>query len=234
MKKIIEKIFKNNKIELNFEKIDKFSLFFDILIENNKKFNLTRIIKKENVVKKHFLDSIMANNFIKFNSTIIDVGTGAGFPSVPLKIYRNDLNFVLVDSVNKKIEFLNSVIKDLNLQNIKTIHDRCEDLAHKIEYRENFDVCVSRAVAEMNILCEYCLPFVKIGGIFISYKSENIQEELEKAQKAIDILGGKIKEIFIYDLDGERKNSLVIIEKIRRTPKQFPRRNNKPRSIPIL
>lgn len=233
MKKIIEKIFKNANFELNCQKIDDFSLFFDILITENEKINLTRIIEKEDVVKKHFLDSIFLEKFIKNNSKIIDIGAGAGFPSIPLKILRPDLKFTLVDSVNKKINFLNLAIEKLNLENMEALHVRCEDLAQKNEYRENFDVCVSRAVAELNILCEYCLPFVKVGGIFIAYKTENISEELKRAEKSIKILGGKVKEIFIYDLDNERKNSLIIIEKVERTPKQYPRRGNKPRLSPI-
>lgn len=233
MKKIIEKIFKNANFELNCQKIDDFSLFFDILIAENEKINLTRIIEKEDVVKKHFLDSVFSEKFIKNNSKIIDIGAGAGFPSIPLKIVRPDLKFTLVDSVNKKINFLSLVIEKLNLENMEALHVRCEDLAQKNEYRENFDVCVSRAVAELNILCEYCLPFVKVGGIFIAYKTENISEELKRAERSIKILGGKVKEIFIYDLDNERKNSLIIIEKVERTPKQYPRRGNKPRISPI-
>lgn len=233
MKKIIEKIFKNAKIELNNQKIDDFSLFFDILTAENEKYNLTRIIEKEEVVKKHFLDSVFSEKFINDNAKIIDIGAGAGFPSIPLKILRPDLKFTLVDSVNKKVNFLNLIIKELKLENSQAIHARCEDLAQKVEYRENFDACVARAVAELSTLCEYCLPFVKVGGVFIAYKSENISEELKSAEKAIKILGGKIKEVFVYSLDDERKNSLVIIEKTGRTSNQYPRRGNKPRISPI-
>ena len=234
MKKIIEKIFKNSKKTLNFEKIDIFSHFFDILKRENKKINLTRIIEEEDVAKKHFLDSIFAQDFIQQNAKVIDIGAGAGFPSIPLKIIRDDLDFTLLDSVNKKVDFLNTAIKELNLKNIVAIHERCEDLSQKTEFRETFDVCVVRAVAELNILCEYCLPFVKVGGIFIAYKSENIDEELQRAEKAIKIMGGELEKVFYYNLDENRKNCLVIIKKIRRTPKQYPRRGNKPRSLPII
>ncbi len=234
MKKIIEKIFKNSKIEINSEKINKFSLFFDILSEENKKINLTRIIEKEDVAIKHFLDSIMAEKFINQNSKIIDIGAGAGFPSIPLKIMRDDLNFTLVDSVNKKVDFLNLVVDKLNLKGVKALHERCENLGQKKDFRETYDVCVARAVADLSVLCEYCLPFVKVGGFFIAYKSENVEDELKKAENAIKTLGAKIKEIHYYNLSEDRKNCLIIIEKIGRTPNQYPRRNNKPRINPIL
>lgn len=234
MKKIIEKIFKNSKKTLNFDKIGIFSHFFDILKRENEKFNLTRIIEKEDVAKKHFLDSIFAEEFIQQNAKVIDIGAGAGFPSIPLKIIRDDLNFTLLDSVNKKVDFLKTTISELNLKNIVAIHSRCEELAQKPEFREVFDVCVARAVAELNILCEYCLPFVKVGGRFIAYKSENIEEELQRAQKAIKIMGGELEKAFYYNLDENRKNCLIIIKKVGRSPKQYPRRGNKPRSLPII
>ncbi|MDD4110814.1 MAG: 16S rRNA (guanine(527)-N(7))-methyltransferase RsmG [Clostridia bacterium] len=234
MKIIIEKTFKNSKKTLNNDKINVFSHFFDILMRENNKFNLTRIIEKEEVAKKHFLDSVASQDFIKQDAKVIDIGAGAGFPSIPLKIIRDDLNFTLLDSVNKKVEFLNMVTKELNFKNIVAIHERCEDLAQKTEFREVFDVCVARAVAELNILCEYCLPFVKVGGKFIAYKSENIEEELQRAEKAIKTMGGKLEKVEYYNLDEDRKNCLIIITKIGRTPKQFPRRGNKPRLSPIM
>lgn len=189
MKEFIEKTLKNKKIDTNTQKNSKFSLFFDILIEKNKKMNLTRITKKEDVAIKHFLDSVTAESFIPKNSKVIDIGAGAGFPSIPLKIIRDDLSFTLVDSVKKKVDFLNDTIEKLDLSKIKAIHARSEDLAHDIEFREKFDVCIARAVAELNILCEYCLPFVKQGGLFIAYKSISCEEEIERAKKAMEKIG---------------------------------------------
>jgi 16S rRNA (guanine527-N7)-methyltransferase len=196
--------------------------------------NLTRITKKEDVAIKHFLDSIMAESFIPKNSKVIDIGAGAGFPSIPLKIIRDDLSFTLVDSVKKKVDFLNDTTEKLDLSKIKAIHARSEDLAHDIEFREKFDVCIARAVAELNILCEYCLPFVKQGGLFIAYKSISCEEEIERAKKAMEKLGGELQEIYYYEIQEDRSNCLVIIRKKGRTSEKYPRRNNKPRKEPII
>jgi 16S rRNA (guanine527-N7)-methyltransferase len=233
MREIIEKIFKKNNLELSQKNIGDFINFFNLLVEENKKYNLTRITEFEDVVKKHYLDSVASNRFIEQNSKVIDIGAGAGFPSIPLKIIRGDLSFTLVDSVNKKVGFLNLVIDKLNLSKMTAIHSRCEDLAHNNLHREAYDVCLARAVAELNVLVEYCLPFVKVGGCFIAYKSGNSQEEIEKAKKAIDILGGEIKTIIKYSID-EKENCLILITKVRRTPNTYPRRGNKPRKMPIL
>ena len=179
------------------------------------------------------MDSILAEQFIPKNSTVIDIGAGAGFPSFPLKIVRDDLKIVAVDSVNKKVSFLNDISINLNFKNVSCLHERAEDLAQKSDFREKFDICVARAVASLNILCEYCLPFVKIGGIFLAYKSQNLEEELKTAKNALSLLGGKVEKIVNFDLNGaERK--IVVIRKISPTPAKFPRLKNKPRISPLV
>ncbi len=234
MKELIKKLFLENSLDINDEKALKFDEFYRFLVQKNEKINLTRIIEREDVAKKHFLDSISAKNFIPQNSKIIDIGAGAGFPSIPLKIMRDDLSFTLIDSVNKKVDFLNSATNMLDLNNIIAIHARAEDLAHENNYREQFDICVARAVAELNILIEYCLPFLKPNGMLIAYKSERAQEEINNAQKALNALNAKIEKIYEYKIEDDRKNCLVIIRKQGRNSNQYPRRGNKPRKEPLI
>ena len=238
------------KIEDNFEKFcvgqdlshfcnaisskkDQFEKYFSNLIEWNNKFNLTAITSREDVFEKHFLDSILSMTLIPQNASVIDIGAGAGFPSFPLKIVRDDLKIVAVDSVNKKVTFLNDLIHTLSLKNVTCLHARAEDLAQKNDFRENFDVCVARAVAALNVLCEYCLPFVKIGGLFLAYKSQNLDDELSLSQNAIKILGGNLEKIIKFDLNGAERY-IVVIKKIAETPKKFPRGKNKPRLEPLI
>lgn len=204
----------------------KFQTFFDMLIEENQKFNLTAITQKDEVFLKHFLDSITACDLIEQNANVLDIGCGAGFPSIPLKIVRPDLNFLLVDSSLKKIGFVDQVIDNLGLANIKTLHTRIEDLTQK-----DFDYVVARAVAQLNVLCEYALPFLKIGGTAIFYKAD-ISLELDQAKHAIKFLGGKIKDIIEFDLNGNHR-TLVLIDKIAPSPKGYPRPLNKPRKNPL-
>ena len=215
------------------QKKDKFELYFSNLIKWNDKFNLTAITEHEEVFEKHFLDSILSEQLIPKNSTVIDIGAGAGFPSFPLKIVRDDLKIVAVDSVNKKVSFLNDIALNLNFKNVSCLHERAEDLAQKSDFREKFDVCVARAVASLNILCEYCLPFVKVGGVFLAYKSQNLEEELKTAHNAISLLGGKIEKIVNFDLNGAERN-IVVIRKISSTPAKYPRLKNKPRISPLI
>jgi len=229
-----------NKIQTQFEKCNfsltpsqqnSFENYYNILKEWNEKINLTSIIEEDEVVLKHFLDSVLFSSFFIPNSKIIDIGCGAGFPSLPIKILRDDLSFVLVDTVNKKINFINEVIHKLKL-NVDTVHARAEELANKDEYREKFDYSISRAVASLNTLVEYCLPFVKVGGYMVAYKSSDIEDEINNSKKAIEILGGKIEKVeslFVEDI--ERK--FVIIKKIKTTPQKFPRNGNKPRIQPL-
>ncbi len=233
MKKILEKTFKENNFELNDEKINKFNDFFNYLIKINEKMNLTRIISPEDAAKKHFLDSVYASNYIPQNSKIVDVGAGGGFPSIPLKIYRPDLDITMLDSVGKKVDFLNECVNLLALENCRAIHARVEDFAREKDYRENFDVCVSRAVASLNTLLEYCLPLVKPNGLFIAYKGSNALEELAQAKNALTKLGGTLEQTVEYSVVPDVKNYLLIFRKEGRTPNQFPRRSNLPRKQPL-
>lgn len=233
MKNILNKLFNEKNIEINQEKIDKFDEFFNFLIKINEKMNLTRIISPEDAAKKHFLDSISAAKFIPENAKVIDVGAGGGFPSIPLKIYRPDIKLMMIDSVGKKVDFLNESVKLLSLNDSNAIHVRAEDFAKEKEVRESFDVCVSRAVANLSTLLEYCLPFVKVSGLFIAYKGENALIELEEAKNAISILGAKLENDFEYSVIEDVKNHLLVFRKIRRMSNQFPRRNNLPRKQPL-
>ena len=211
--------------------------YYDMVVEKNKVMNLTGITEYNEFITKHFLDSlsICKTGLNLAGKKIIDVGTGAGFPGIPLKIVYPDTNIVLMDSLNKRLLFLDEVIKELNLKNIVTLHGRAEELGIKDLYREKFDVCVSRAVARLATLAEYCVPFVKKGGYFVSYKSGNIEEELLEANKAIDILGGKAEKPVLFNLaEEEMGRSFVIISKIGSTPKKYPRQVGKPSKEPII
>lgn len=214
-------------------KKEKFEQYFLNLVEWNNKFNLTAITSHDEVFKKHFLDSILSMDIIPQNATVIDIGAGAGFPSFPLKIVRDDLKVVAVDSVNKKITFLSDLASVLSLQNVTCLHDRAEDLAQKENFREQFDVCVARAVASLNTLCEYCLPFVKVGGMFLAYKSQNLEEELQSSENALKLLGAKLEKILKIDLNGDERN-IAVFRKFAVTPKKFPRGKNKPRIEPLV
>ena len=205
-----------------------------MLIEKNKVMNLTAITDFDEVIEKHFLDSVSLCRFIdlKADIRIIDMGTGAGFPGIPLKIVFPNLKMILADSLNKRIIFLKDVIKELELTEIEAVHGRAEELAKKTEYRENFDLCVSRAVANLSSLSEYCIPFVKIGGKFISYKSGNCEEEVREAKSAIFLLGGKLKKIDKFEL-GEASRSFITIDKVNSTSKKYPRKAGLPTKSPL-
>ena len=236
----MSQIFENKLSELGITLTDKqkqqFDKFYELLVEWNKVMNLTGITEYEEVNEKHFVDSlsiVKAINIEKVN-TVIDIGTGAGFPGIPLKIVFPHLNVVLLDSLNKRINFLNVVIAELGLADIKTIHGRAEDYAKQTEYREKFDLCVSRAVANLSTLSEYCLPYVNIGGMFISYKSGEIDEEMEKSKKAVQILGGNLENTVKFQLPGtEIGRSFVKIKKIKNTAKKYPRKAGLPAKEPI-
>lgn len=228
----ITTIFDKYGYHLTEKQMQNFQKYYDKLIDTNAKFNLTSITEQREVIIKHFLDSIIGIKHIPDSANVIDIGCGAGFPSLPIKIMREDLNFLLIDSVNKKINFVNEVASDLNLKKILGLHARVEDLAQKAEFREKSQVVVSRAVAKLNTLCEYALPLLSIGGVFIAYKSGSVQEELNEAKNAIKILGGEIENVFDYSIE-DNERCLVIIKKVNKTPEKYPRDKNKPRTNPL-
>ena len=224
-------------IFLEEEQINQFYKYMNILIEWNKNINLTAITDPKEVILKHFIDSIyvLKNIEISSNSSVIDIGTGAGFPGIPLKIVRKDLNVTLLDSLNKRIMFLDNVINNLGLKDISTIHGRAEEMGKNKKYREMFDYAISRAVANLAVLSEYMIPFVKLGGKSICMKGGNIKEELENSQKALGILGGNLIHVEEFNLlDTDIKRSLIIIEKCKITPIKYPRKPGTPVKEPLI
>lgn len=221
-------------ISLNETQIKQFLDYYELLVETNKVMNLTAITEFDEVIEKHFLDSLSLCKIYDLNREIrvLDLGTGAGFPGVPLKIAFPQIRLVLADSLNKRIKFLENVVGELSLQNVSCVHGRAEEMGRNKEYREQFDLCVSRAVANLSSLSEYCIPFVKEGGAFISYKSGEIEEEANAAKKAISVLGGELREIYKFDLY-EQKRSFVIIDKKKKTPKAYPRKAGTPTKEPL-
>lgn len=232
----LEKETKQLGITLSEKQIQQFIRYYELLVEWNSFMNLTAITEYEEVMEKHFVDSLAAVKVCDFHQvkSLIDIGTGAGFPGIPLKIAFPHLEVVLLDSLNKRTKFLNEVINQLGLENIRTIHGRAEDYAKQKEYREQFDVCVSRAVANLSTLSEYCIPYVKNTGEFISYKSGKIEEEVEQARNAVFILGGKISKIEKFCLaDTDMERSFVIINKEKKTPGKYPRKAGMPSKEPL-
>lgn len=226
------------KIELSEAQQNQFMSYYQMLVSKNKVMNLTAITEWEEVQVKHFLDSLACLKCMPVErlkgKKFIDVGTGAGFPGIPLKIVCPELEVVLADSLNKRLVFLDEVIEELNLQNISTVHGRAEELGQKSEYRDKFDFCVSRAVANMSTLSEYCIPFIKRGGYFVAYKSGVVTAELQQAKKGIEILGGKIsytETFYLPNTDIHR--TLVVIEKEKETPKKYPRKAGMPGRQPL-
>ena len=223
-------------IQLTEKQKQQFDKFYELLVEWNKVMNLTGITEYEEVNEKHFVDSVALVKAVSLNEkqNLIDVGTGAGFPGIPLKIVFPHLKVTLLDSLNKRIKFLDTVIEELGLEHIETIHGRAEDFAKQAHYREQYDICVSRAVANLSTLSEYSLPYVKIGGLFIPYKSGEIEEELSHSEKAITILGGKLDQVIKFELPGsEIGRSFVKIEKVKSTAKKYPRKAGLPSKEPL-
>ena len=234
--KKFEAVLKNWNLVLTEEQKNQFLTYYEMLVEKNKVMNLTSVTEFNEVVEKHFLDSISLWTIedLSQRKKVLDLGTGAGFPGIPLKIMFPELEITLADSLNKRILFLQEVIDALKLQNISAIHGRAEEMAKQENFRESYDLCVSRAVANLSTLSEYCLPFVRIGGKFISYKSGEIEEEQKNAKNAVFLLGGKIEKIHKFELDGtELKRSFVVIDKVKKTPKLYPRKAGTPAKNPL-
>lgn len=232
MKELIKEIFEKYNFSLNETQIEQFEKYYNYLVQENEKYNLTAITQPLDVIVKHFIDSVLPEKSIEKNATIIDIGTGAGFPGIPLKILRNDLKVTLLDSLQKRINFLNNLIEILGLSNIKAFHGRAEDfVANK---REKYDYAVSRAVANLATLSEYMLPYVKVGGKAIMYKGNKLQDELQAGENAIKILGGETEKIEKYYLAEEESNrEVLIIKKIKPTNKKYPRGKNLPKTKPL-
>lgn len=239
MNRLIEKAAKFH-IELSAKQLNQFQTYYDMLVETNKVMNLTAITELDEVITKHFLDSLALeevypdicnpDNYLR----VLDLGTGAGFPGIPLKIVFPHLQVTLMDSLNKRVKFLQSVIDKLELCDIDAVHGRAEEAARNAVYRESFDLCVSRAVANLSTLSEYCLPFVKTGGKFISYKSADIEDEIDGAKKAINILGGKLATVKKFTLpESDIERSFVQIDKVKSTPKAYPRKAGTASKEPI-
>lgn len=209
--------------------MDKFDIYKKMLIETNQKFNLTRITDPEEIDLKHFEDSLTVLPYIKEGSKVLDIGSGPGFPGLPLRI-KKDFDLTLIDSVNKKVGFMNEVIEALELDHTRAVHVRAEDFAK--DHREDFDLVVSRAVANLSTLAELSLPFLKVGGIFIAMKGPKAEEELDQAQNALKILGGELVKIDKLDLDGNERNN-IIIKKVRQCAKKYPRGKNLPKKDPL-
>ena len=233
--KFLEESFEKLNIPFDNSVIEMFEQYMDGILEWNKKINLTAITDREEFISKHFVDSVLSYNFREYidADSIIDIGTGAGFPGIPLAIVSPDKKFVLADSLNKRLKVINELASKIGIDNIETVHGRAEELARNKKYREAFALCISRAVANLAVLCEYCLPFIKVGGHLPAYKGPDAEEEVKMAEKAIKILGGKLIEIVSVDLDGYDHN-IVVIEKINKTPSKYPRKAGTPGKEPIL
>lgn len=233
----IKEVFDKMHIELPDGALELLNRYYEMLIDTNKVMNLTTITEYSEVVIKHFADSAAIGCITDMNGNIdvIDVGTGAGFPGIVLKIVYPQLSVVLLDSLNKRVNFLKNVITELGLTDISAIHGRAEDIARNKDYREKFDLCVSRAVANMSSLSEYCLPFVKVGGRFIPYKADGCDEEVKTASKAVNTLGGKIRKIESYVIpDTDICRKFVVIDKIRNTSAKYPRKAGLPTKEPLV
>lgn len=236
MKDYLRKSAEKISIELSEKQLEQFNTFYELLIDANKSFNLTAITEMHDVVLKHFIDSIAISKFRNLSGRrVIDVGTGAGFPGIPLAIIYSNTEFVLMDSLKKRLHFIDNAILELGLKNVTTVHGRAEDIGRNPIYREQFDICVSRAVASLPVLLELCIPVVKVGGEFISYKSELLHEEIVKAQKAMKVLHTSLKEQYDYSIpDTDFYRVFAIFSKNGKLEMKYPRQAGKPKKSPIL
>ena len=233
-KREFEKYLAKMNISLLKEQYGQFYAYMELLIEWNEKMNLTAITDPKEIILKHFVDSLTIAKYVKEYKSIIDMGTGAGFPGIPIKIYRKDVKVVLADSLNKRIKFLDEVIDKLKLENVETIHCRAEELGKNKQYREKFDYATSRAVANLSTLSEYLMPFVKLNGKCIFMKTIEVEEELEKAKKAIKTLGGKIEKVDKFEIpESDLGRSIIIVKKEKITPSKFPRKPGTPAKEPL-
>ena len=236
LEKILSEVAAKEQINISPEQLNQFNRYYELLIEWNEKINLTAITEVHDVAVKHFLDSLLAAKMIDSfaGKTLIDIGTGAGFPGVPLKIMEKDLNVTLFDSLQKRLKFLDLLIKELGLEKIKTIHGRAEDGGQNKDLREKFDLATARAVAKMPVLLEYALPFVKVGGYFLALKGPELDEELKDSTKALKVLGGEVAEIGRFSLAGDYTRNIALIKKVTPTPKIYPRKAGNVQKKPLI
>ena len=232
--KKIEELSNEIGILLNEKQINQFYAYMELLLDWNEKINLTAITAPEEIILKHFIDSMTIAKYIKEGAKVIDVGTGAGFPGIPLKIIREDIEITLLDSLNKRINFLNEVINQLKLAEIQAVHSRVEEFGQNKKYRENFDCATSRAVANLSTLAEYLIPLIKINGMCISMKGSDVKEEIQQSERAISLLGGKIEEVEEFQLPkSDMDRNIIIIRKTKPTPPKYPRKPGTPAKEPI-
>ena len=223
------------EVKLNDVQVNNFYKYMNLLIEWNEKMNLTAITEPNEVILKHFIDCLTINKYVESFSNIIDIGTGAGFPGIPVSIINTNCKVTLMDSLNKRIKFLDEVSNKISAKNIDTIHARAEELARNKGFRENFDCATSRAVASLNVLLEYMLPFVKVGGYCICMKGSNVEEEIINSEKALEILGGVIENVISFQLpESDVGRSIVVIKKVKQTPVKYPRKAGIPGKEPII
>lgn len=223
-------------IVLSEEQLAQFNRYYELLVEWNEKMNLTAITEREDVYMKHFFDSITAGFYIDLTKPLrlLDVGAGAGFPSIPLKIVFPDLNVTIIDSLNKRITFLNHLASELGLEDVQFVHGRAEEMGQKPEHREQYDLVTARAVARMSVLSELCLPFARTGGSFVAMKAASASDEMDTAKKAIQTLGGKTDDVFSFKLPIENsERTIIVVRKEKQTPKKYPRKAGTPNKTPI-
>jgi 16S rRNA (guanine527-N7)-methyltransferase len=236
MDNLLEALFRQSDIPITGQQINQFLDYERLILEWNQKINITAITESKDIYIKHFIDSAVVNKYIGNNQpySLIDVGTGGGFPGIPMKIMDETIKLTLLDSLNKRIAFLQNVSEVLKLKDVRIVHGRAEDYGLNVDFRETYDVATSRAVASINILSEYCLPFVKIGGVFVALKGENIEEELKNGEKAVKLLGGEVSNVIKYVIPGtDIGRSIVIIKKIIATTAKYPRKAGTPSRKPL-